>query len=118
MWREGNTGQSGKWTDPFKLVSIDRETCKVQLPSGVTDFRTTVIKPFLESEPESEGEKEDKKEDEKEDQNTDNLNKPQRNPDRTHRLPVRFRQNTADVSVFFLHDAETFENTPPLFMES
>jgi hypothetical protein len=33
---------------PFKLVNIDGETCKVQLPSGITDFRTTVVKPFYE----------------------------------------------------------------------
>src|SRR5277367_3233693 len=52
VWREGNAGQSGKWTGPFKLLGIDRETCKVQLPSGPTDFRTTTVKPYLQPEPE------------------------------------------------------------------
>jgi hypothetical protein len=27
-------------------VNINGETCKVQLLSGITDFRTTVVKPF------------------------------------------------------------------------
>jgi hypothetical protein len=26
IWYEGNTGQSGKWTGPFKLLGINRET--------------------------------------------------------------------------------------------
>ena len=126
VWREGNTGQSGKWTGPFKLVSIDRETCKVQLPSGVTDFRTTVVKPFLESEPELD--EEEDRPTEAEEPNADEPAKPRRNADRERQLPARFRQNTADasvlcqgtadISVFFLHDDETFENTPPLFTES
>jgi hypothetical protein len=47
VWREGNTGQSGHWDGPFKLLGIDRETCKVQLPSGPTDFRSTSVKPLL-----------------------------------------------------------------------
>ena len=53
VWREGNTGRSGKWTGPFKMLGIDSETCKVQLPSGPTDFRTTTVKPYLQ--PEQEG---------------------------------------------------------------
>ena len=52
VWREGNTGQSGKWTGPFKLLGVDRETCKVQLPSGPTDFRAMTVKPYLQPEPE------------------------------------------------------------------
>src|SRR3984957_18233897 len=47
VWREGNTGQGGKWTGPFKLLGIDRETCRIQLPRGPVEFRTTVVKPFL-----------------------------------------------------------------------
>jgi hypothetical protein len=30
-------------------VNIDGETYKVQLPSSITDFRTTVVKPFYEN---------------------------------------------------------------------
>jgi hypothetical protein len=40
----------------------------VQLPSGPTDFRTTVVKPYLQPEPEPEsGDKEDKGEPAKQD---------------------------------------------------
>ena len=58
VWREGNTGQSGRWTGPFKLLGIDGETCKVQLPRGPTDFRTTTVKPYLQPEPEEPNEEE------------------------------------------------------------
>ena len=47
VWREGNVGQSGKWTSLFKLLGINRETYKVQLPSGPTNFRTTTVKLYL-----------------------------------------------------------------------
>ena len=64
VWREGNTGQSGKWTGPYTLLALEGETCKVQLPRGPTDFRSTTVKPYLrirtgpESEPESDIEEE------------------------------------------------------------
>ena len=47
VWREGNTGQPGHWDGPFTLLSIDGETCVVQLSSGPTPFRSTVVKPYL-----------------------------------------------------------------------
>ncbi len=47
VWQEGNTGRSGKWTGPFKLLGIEGETCKIHLPSGPTEFRSTVDKPYL-----------------------------------------------------------------------
>jgi hypothetical protein len=48
VWREGKTGYAGKWTGPYKLLSVDRETCTVILPKGPTSFRTTVVKPYQE----------------------------------------------------------------------
>ena len=48
VWREGNIGQAGHWEGPFALLGIEGETCKVQLPNGPTDFRSTVIKPYQE----------------------------------------------------------------------
>lgn len=42
VWRENNG-----WKGPFKLIDVAGETCKVLLPSGPTDFRSTVVKPFL-----------------------------------------------------------------------
>lgn len=47
VFREGNAGRTGKWTGPFKLLGIVNETCKISLPSGPTDFRSTVVKPYL-----------------------------------------------------------------------
>ena len=44
---EGNAGHTGRWIGPFKLLSIVNETCKISLPSGPTDFRSTVVKPYL-----------------------------------------------------------------------
>ncbi|KHJ32171.1 hypothetical protein EV44_g3834 [Erysiphe necator] len=36
-----------KWTGPFRLLSIERETCTVELPSGPTNFRSTVVKQLI-----------------------------------------------------------------------
>jgi hypothetical protein len=50
VWREGNTGQGGKWTRPYTLLALEGETCKVQLPHRPTDFRSTTVKPYLQAE--------------------------------------------------------------------
>ena len=52
IWREGNIGQSGRWTGLFKLLGIDRKTYKVQLPRGLTDFKTITVKLYLQPKPE------------------------------------------------------------------
>jgi hypothetical protein len=52
VWREGNTGQPGHWDGPFPLLSIEGETCIVELGSGATSFRSTVVKPYFQLEPE------------------------------------------------------------------
>jgi hypothetical protein len=54
VWREGNTGQGGRWTGPFKLLSVKGETYRVQLPRSPVEFRSTVVKPFLQEASESE----------------------------------------------------------------
>lgn len=46
VWREGGTNRSGKWTGPYKLLAIENETCTVELSSGPTNFRSTVVKPY------------------------------------------------------------------------
>jgi hypothetical protein len=46
VWREGNTGQPGSWEGPYKLVTIDGESCVLALPRGNTTFRSTSVKPF------------------------------------------------------------------------
>jgi hypothetical protein len=35
------------WTGPYKLISMDGETCTVDMPHGPTNFRSTVVKPYL-----------------------------------------------------------------------
>ena len=47
VWREGNTGQPGSWTGPYKIISIQDENCVVALPHGHTTFRSTVVKPYF-----------------------------------------------------------------------
>ena len=46
VWREA--GKTGKWTGLFVLLGIEGETRKISPPSGPTDFRTRVVKPYLE----------------------------------------------------------------------
>ena len=46
VWREGNTGQPGHWDGPYKLLTIEGETCTVQIGSSLTAFRSTVVKPY------------------------------------------------------------------------
>ncbi|KAI1004852.1 hypothetical protein K3495_g3366 [Podosphaera aphanis] len=42
-----NSGRGGNWKGPYKFLGIDGETCKILLPSGITDFRSTPVKPFF-----------------------------------------------------------------------
>ena len=47
VWREGNTGQSGRWEGLFTLLTVEGETCTVKLPGGPMTFRSTVVKPYF-----------------------------------------------------------------------
>ncbi|KAI1005436.1 hypothetical protein K3495_g2776 [Podosphaera aphanis] len=38
-----------KWTGPFKLLAITDDTCSIEMPSGPTNFRSTVVKPYSEN---------------------------------------------------------------------
>lgn len=44
VWRV----HKNKWNDPSKPISIEDETCTVELPSGPQDFRSTMVKVFNE----------------------------------------------------------------------
>ena len=46
VFREGNTGQSGQWKGPYKLLGLDGETAIVELRNGPTKFRSTSVRPF------------------------------------------------------------------------
>lgn len=39
-------GENYNWTEPFKLLTIDSDTCRVKLPHGPSNFRSTVVKPY------------------------------------------------------------------------
>ncbi|SLM34183.1 integrase core domain protein [Lasallia pustulata] len=104
VWREGNAVRSGRWTGPFKLLGVDGETCKVELPSGPTDFRSTMVKPYLtEAEEENSGQEEQQDHDQGEQDKSsqegqeDPLQEhplqsiaPCRNADRLRQLPLRY----------------------------
>src|SRR5450432_3776685 len=47
VWREGNANQTGHWDGPYNLLTVEGETCTIQLTSGPTAFRSTVVKPYL-----------------------------------------------------------------------
>ena len=42
VWRE-NIG----WTGPFKLLDITGETCRIDMPHGPVNYRTTCVKPYF-----------------------------------------------------------------------
>lgn len=119
VWREGNAGHIGKWTRPFKLLSIEGETCRVELSSGSTEFRSTVVKPYL-SEDNSNLESNDHHDDPSnlpsespatEDSISENpiaapITPPAERPTRTRQRPVRY-QNMADISVLLQENFNT-----------
>jgi hypothetical protein len=45
VWRK-----SGNWTGPYHLLAVENETYYIQLPSGLTSFRSMSIKPYFQSE--------------------------------------------------------------------
>ena len=47
VWREGPIGQFSYWSGPYNLLSIENETCTIQLPYRPTNFRSIVIKLYL-----------------------------------------------------------------------
>jgi hypothetical protein len=47
VWREGPTGQPSYWSSLYNLLSIKNKTYTIQLPYGPTNFRSTVVKPYL-----------------------------------------------------------------------
>ena len=47
IWRKDNAERIGKWTGLFKLLGIKDETYLIYLLSGPTQFRSTIVKPYL-----------------------------------------------------------------------
>lgn len=102
VWRE-NASFRG-WKGPFKLISIDENTCVVELPNGPTNFRITSVKPYI-----------DDDQPHKENQiNSDQVNGGQEsplnlrdnietirreNPARNRQRPKRYRNNETTVAI-------------------
>jgi hypothetical protein len=57
VWCETPGNKTGKWTGPYPLIGINGDNCIIELSSGRTNFRSTVVKPFF-TESESDGEEE------------------------------------------------------------
>lgn len=125
VWRQRNHNQAGKWEGPFKLIQIDNETCKIKLPSGPNDFRSTVVRSYFSNDNNSPALEEEPNElespNKRNNSSTDNrqlliheTSHPRRNPARTHRLPKRFQESPNLVA--FINETE---NSPqPSFVES
>ncbi|KAI0999598.1 hypothetical protein K3495_g8602 [Podosphaera aphanis] len=47
--REGQTSRSGLWTCPYELPGTENETFVIKLLNGPTKFRSTVVKPYYDS---------------------------------------------------------------------
>ncbi len=102
--RGSNAGHSGKWTGQLKLLAIDKETCKVQLLSGCTNFRLITVKPYLQEHSDTQNPILHDSQDSESDlsqlsEKSNNGNNeadldapetPRQNPARTQRLPARF----------------------------
>ena len=125
VWREGNANKSKKWTGPFKMLSMEGETCKIAMPYGTTDFKNTVIKPFFRNESENVADVEDEKNTDHVDEEisknsektSEKISQPQneeetapqdpseipikRGRGRSRKLPLRYRDSEADISIFF-----------------
>ena len=94
------------------MLALEGETCKVQLPHGPTDFRSTTVKPYLQAEtgPESESDiEEEQPEEQPEEQSVENTLLPaKRRRGRPRKTPVT-DTSIADISV--LIQEATFENS-------
>ena len=123
VWREGNAGKSGKWTGPFKMLGMKDETCKIEMPYGSTDFRSTVVKSFFRNnESENVAGMEDKEVSENEENgDTEEISRPQGEEEAAHqnsppelkrgrgrprKLPLRYRDTEADIFIFLQGDSQ------------
>lgn len=126
VWREGNAGRTGKWTGPFKLLGIEGEICKIHLPSGPIEFRSTVVKPYLTDDDDTKNSPSTTKispvaENSLSDAQTlpaaENPLTEMARPSRTGGLPITY-QNMADISIFLQDEDPPLTPAPTPFMES
>jgi hypothetical protein len=100
-----------KWTGPFKLIATEGETCTVALPSGPTQFRSTVVKPFSDDQDDQPKEShsqsgQETDADDPPQKSADGEQVPRRNPTRPRRLPNRYA--SADVAVYISNVYKSF----------
>ena len=48
VWRKNNADKIDKWTSSFKLLEIENEVCRINLSSSFIEFKTTIVKSYLE----------------------------------------------------------------------
>ena len=81
-----------KWTGPFKLLSIQGETCNVDMPHGPANFQITSVKLYLQQENNKFDPANDNNDEDNE--NHENLasdnDEPQQNPVQDRRLPSHY----------------------------
>jgi hypothetical protein len=121
VWRK----HQKKWTGPHKLLATSGETCTVELSSGPTEFRITIVKPYLE-EPEDapivppgqnapESDDVQPPNDDSQDPPNDADSEPpqdtpiRRNPARDRHVPARFR-DSADITVYMSNPVPPLPN--------
>jgi hypothetical protein len=46
VWREKKPNEKAHWSGPHRLLSMDRETCVIQMDYGRATFRSTSVKPY------------------------------------------------------------------------
>ena len=97
------------WTGPFRLISMEGETCTIEMPNGHSSFRSTAVKPY--NKPDDDDHEHPAHE--QHDHQHDLPVPPRRNPARRRQLPARF-QNTADVAIYL---SEPLPRRGPTFEE-
>ena len=92
-------------------MGIASETCKVQLPSGPTDFRTTIVKPYFEKPEQETGTgriEEVRDEADEEDNNMEGDEGTERRPQRNRRIPTRYLNVTdANIAIYMAQPTYT-----------
>ncbi len=108
IWREDK-----KWTESFKLLSMNDEICKIELSSESIDFRSIVIKSFLieSSIDDVQSINENvQSTDSSDDENQDSASEILTRLIRARRLSLRY-QNFADITVFLQDDVDSSSST-------
>lgn len=88
MARKKYGDQPRNWDDPFKLLGLESETCKIGLPFGPTNFRSTVLRPYFNEEDESPTERDELTNQNKTPQNEPQIVNPRRNVEKNDFLPL------------------------------